>query len=369
MRILLLSAYHAASHALWAEGLMRALPEHNWTLLSLPPRNFSWRVRGNSLSWALLEKQRLCRAYDLIVATSMTDLSALKGLRPELASVPAVLYFHENQFAYPASAEQLDSLEPKILSIYSALAADRLLFNSDFNRRTFIAGAEALLKKMPDFCPLPAINERLANNAVLPVGLSMPGQVKSRGGSQRLHVLWNHRWEYDKGPERLLALLQTSDQLGLEVDFSIVGQQFRQQPEAFAEIARCLRSSASLGCVNWGYLGNAKAYNDLLGEADLVLSTAIHDFQGLAVLEAVAAGCRPLLPRRLCYQEWFGEAYFYDSYNDDIAAEAASAARCLGELAAAKGGGLSAPDVSQFAWSALAPRYTREFAAVAAGRR
>jgi len=95
MRILLLSAYDAHSHRRWRQGLVAAFPEWRWTVLTLPPRFFSWRVRGNSLSWAFSERETLEQSYDVLVATSMTDLSALKGL------VPALVYCHENQFAYP----------------------------------------------------------------------------------------------------------------------------------------------------------------------------------------------------------------------------------------------------------------------------
>ncbi len=56
MKILLLSAYDAMSHGYWRKGLMNAFPENDWTVLTLPPRYISWRLRGNSLSWAWGER-------------------------------------------------------------------------------------------------------------------------------------------------------------------------------------------------------------------------------------------------------------------------------------------------------------------------
>ena len=149
MKILLLSAYDAMSHRYWRKGLVAAFPEHQWTILSLPPRYFSWRMRGNSLSWAFGEREVLEQDYDLLVCTSMTDLSALKGMVPRLARVPTLCYFHENQFAYPQSTDQKQSVEPLILNIYTALAADQVLFNTTYNRDTFLQGVEKLLKKTP----------------------------------------------------------------------------------------------------------------------------------------------------------------------------------------------------------------------------
>ena len=127
MRILLLSAYDAHSHRRWRQGLVDAFPDWQWTVLTLPPRNFLWRIRGNSLSWAFAERETLLQPYDLLVATSMTDLAALKGMVPALAKVPAMVYCHENQFAYPDQRE-LQSMEPEFVSLYAVLAAERVLF-------------------------------------------------------------------------------------------------------------------------------------------------------------------------------------------------------------------------------------------------
>ena len=65
-RILLLSAYEAHSHRQWRSTLCDMFPEHYWTCLSLPPRHFAWRVRGNSLSWAFNHRQTLTDNYDLL---------------------------------------------------------------------------------------------------------------------------------------------------------------------------------------------------------------------------------------------------------------------------------------------------------------
>ena len=98
-RILLLSAYHAASHDYWLQGLLNALPEYRWTVLTLPARHFNWRIRGNPLSWVAQESETLTRDYDLLLATSTVDVATLKGLVPSLAACPTAVYFHENQFA------------------------------------------------------------------------------------------------------------------------------------------------------------------------------------------------------------------------------------------------------------------------------
>ena len=92
MRVLLLSAYAAQSHRYWRQGLTRMFPDWQWTVLELPPRHFSWRVRGNPLHWSLAERERLTEPQDLLIATSMVDLATLRGLVPALSRIPSLLY-------------------------------------------------------------------------------------------------------------------------------------------------------------------------------------------------------------------------------------------------------------------------------------
>ena len=354
MRILLLSAYDAASHRQWREGLVAALPEHDWTVLTLPPRHFQWRIRGNPLTWSQEAAALLARPHDRLLATSMTDLATLRGLVPALAAMPAVLYFHENQFAYPQGAGER-RLEPMMVSLYGALAADSLVFNSTYNRDTFLSGVRDLLRRMPDGVP-GDVATRLAGKAeCLPVPLddALFGQPAAAGG--RFTLVWNHRWEYDKGPALLCQAMERLASRGVDFVLHVAGQRFRQVPPAF----EWLRERLGDHIGQWGPVTDRQDYLALLRRSHVVLSTALHDFQGLAVLEAVACGCRPLVPDRLAYPEWFAAPWRYPSRPDSPDAEIDGLVERLVQLAVAHAEGRlpPPPDVSALAWRALAPRY------------
>lgn len=360
MKVLLLSPYDAPSHAYWRRGLCHHLEDWDWTCLTLPARFFSWRIRGNSLTWSQEQRALLEEPYDLLIATSMTDLATLRGLVPRLAHVPTVLYFHENQFAYPASSRQHPGVEPQMVSLYAALAADCLLFNSRYNMTTFMAGVEQLLHKLPDAVPAGVVAQLQAKASVLPVPIEPPSYPSLPRNSDSVEVVWNHRWEYDKGPELLLAAIACLP-AHLPLCFHVVGQSFRRQPDEFAYIHALLKERHWLG--RWGYLA-AEEYRALLRQAHVVLSTAHHDFQGLAVLEAVAEGCLPLVPNRLAYTEWFAPRWLYSSGADE------TAVLCERLQAVCQTGcdQIAPPDISALYWSTLEFSYRGILTDVATGR-
>ena len=327
MRILLLSAYDAASHRYWRSGLLNYFTEYQWVELTLPPRYFNWRIRGNSLIWAFSQSDILHDNYDLIISTSMVDLSSLRGMIPKIAKIPTILYFHENQFIYPQSVAAEARLEPKIVSIYSAICANVILFNSEHNRSSFLAGAEALLRKMPDYVP-PGVVESLTAKSEL-LAVPIVSSSCSFDKKPEFSVVWNHRWEYDKGPDRLKALIEKmpTDFKGL---FHIVGQQFRQVPPCFSEIKSILFERGWLG--HWGYIEKCNHYHELLAASHVVCSTSLHDFQGISILEAMQLGALPLVPDRLAYPEFINERYRYLSDLDNLDKEAESAVYKLCEL-------------------------------------
>jgi glycosyltransferase involved in cell wall biosynthesis len=313
------------SHRMWRGRLLEMFPGHTWTQLVLPPRHFNWRIRGNSLQWALNEKDLLNQGYDLLIATSMVDLASLRGLIPRIAQLPTLLYFHENQFVYPLGSKQRsNNVEPQLVPLYSALCADAIVFNSNYNRSTFLQGTRELLKKLPDQLP-PELLERIEKSEVLPVPLEeflfepVTSAMLVRP-KQILDVVWNHRWEYDKGPKLLLCLAQAILTQRLPIRLHVVGQQFRSSPVEFEKIATLLEQHAAdleIDQGSFGFVEKRERYIYLLTRCEVVLSTALHDFQGLAIQEACTLGCTPLVPDALVYPEYIDSKFLY-TFNKGI---------------------------------------------------
>ncbi|MDD9890420.1 MAG: DUF3524 domain-containing protein [Gammaproteobacteria bacterium] len=360
MRGLLLSAYDARSHTLWRQRLTRMLPDIHWQQLILSPRNFNWRIRSNSLHWAINNREELTAEYDFLLATSMVDLSSLRGFVPQLTQIPNIVYFHENQFAYPLSERGRDNVEPLLVPIYSALCADKIVFNSEFNRCTFIEGTRSLFDKLPDAVP-DQLLEKLEVSSVIPVPVNIPlYQATTRDAKKHLDVVWNHRWEYDKGPNLLLAVVRIITEHALPFRVHVVGQSFREIPAAFREIEKLLKNhQLELGMepAVFGYLEQEHDYYQLLSSCDVVLSTALHDFQGLAMQEACLAGCTPLAPNALVYPEYLPQEFLFDAEKDDAAVAGNVVDRLTHWLALSQQARLPKVDLRRFTFTGLQQEY------------
>jgi glycosyltransferase involved in cell wall biosynthesis len=185
-------------------------------------------------------------------------------------------------------------------------------------------------------------------------GYSTPSEATQRP----LRLLWIGRFEYDKGAEGLLHTLRGLRERGTRFELALIGQQFRDSPQAFDTIG----DEFSSELVQFGFVEGYENYQQWLTAADMVLSTAIHEFQGLAILEAVALGCVPVVPDRLAYAELYPDLFRYHSSPQEPAREIQAAVSLVEELAALMlVGELMPPDVSAYAVEALQPRYERLF--------
>lgn len=348
MNWLLLEAYHGGSHRHLIDGLVaRVVP--GATVWTLPARKWKWRMRGAALDFVARFGDD---APDAIFASSMTNVGDLRALLPAgRRDVPIVVYFHENQLTYPV--QEVDPRDHHFAwtNVVTALAADRVLWNSAYNRDSFLDALSDLLRKMPDARPTWTLDTIAARAEVLPVPIDDAAIAADAAGIERsgpCHIVWNHRWEHDKGPERLLEAVRALVARDVDFRLSVVGQRFAATDAAMDAI----RAAAGPRIDTWGFVEDRAAYHRLLARADVALSTARHEFQGLAVLEAAAAGAVPLVPDALAYPEIWPEAW---RYADDRALVTALVDRIerLPTWRAVD----PRPRAQAYGWTALQPRW------------
>ena len=314
-RILLLEPWHGGSHA----GLVRFLIDRvdaDWNVATMPARHWKWRMRGSALWFAHRDVLRDVARPDLLVATSYVPLAELYGLIPQLAGVPSLLYFHENQWEYPVDPATNDAQAVArdfhfgMTQIVSAAAATAVAFNSEFNRRSFLEHSARHMAKMPDCVPEELLATIEGRSIVLPPPIADDvAGLPTRTGPipERPLVVWNHRWEHDKAPDELFTGLDLAWARGARFRLSVCGSRSRRIPEAFARAEAAWRPR----CEWWGPLDRGD-YVATLARADVVLSTARQEFFGLSVAEGAYAGAVPLVPDRLAYRDLWPSAWRYN---------------------------------------------------------
>lgn len=287
--------------------------ERNVVRCTLPAKKWEWRLRAASL-WIA---QQLPSAPDgtTLFVSSMTNLAELVGLRPDLARCHKVLYFHENQLSYPTrSGPDGDTLTEGTTDfgiiwaqIISAVAADVCVFNSLWNLRSFIALIERHLNVIPDRGQRPGgVRELLARKCVVayfpvPAVSLTPLPLADALPSSPLIVLWNHRWEYDKAPEVFFGALKHLAERKASFRVVVLGERFGEAPPVFEASRAWLDAGGHV--LHWGFAPDAAEYRRLVAACDVAVSTAVHEFFGVSLVEAALLGCLPLAPARLSYPE------------------------------------------------------------------
>ena len=304
--------YFGGSHRQFLEGYARH-STHRLTMQTLPGRHWKWRMHGGALALAGQARESAAsgRSPQVLLASSMLDLPTYLSLAP-VGRPATMLYFHENQLTYPLPAGVERDLGYGMRQVASALAADAVYFNTRFHRDEFLAAAAELWAQVPDQAP-EWVPERLAaRSAVLHVGCDLrrfdefhdAGAAAAHAGrwgdpAAGPLIVWNQRWEYDKAPGALFAGLAALADAGVPFRVAVAGPNRGLPTAEFVEGRRRLGDRV----VQWGRLERFADYAALLWAADLVVSTALHEFFGVAVVEALYCGCRPVLPRRLSYPE------------------------------------------------------------------
>lgn len=151
-RILVIEPYYGGSHKAFLTGLTQSVSA-NFTLLTLPARKWKMRMQL-SAPWFAQEVSRQLvteRWYDVVLCSTFVDvavlrtlLQTLKGWNPD---AKYCTYFHENQFAYPQQYADETIKQFQYINFTTALASDKLAFNSSYNKDTFFRACGNYRKK------------------------------------------------------------------------------------------------------------------------------------------------------------------------------------------------------------------------------
>ena len=313
LKILVLEPYYGGSHKTFLDALQAHVPL-DFILLTLPARNWKWRMRFAAPYFAgKIAALRGETKFDAVFCSSFVDVATLRSLLPATVSrLPFYTYFHENQFVYPVRKEDERDFHFGLTNLTTVLASDKVAFNSRYNMQTFSNGVERILKICPDMM-LEGVIEKIRNkSSVYYPGIDFSHIDSASKAQEKKHtvpvIVWNHRWEHDKDPKSFFKTLLGLDRENIDFQLIILGQSFRAKPAIFAEALEKLHHRI----IHCGFVESRDEYARLLHSGDIVLSTARHEFYGMAVIEAVRAGCYPLLPARLSYPELFPAEFLYE---------------------------------------------------------
>ncbi len=317
-RIALIEPFFTSSHQQWAEQLTQQFPGQV-DLFTLPGRHWKWRMHGGAVTLAE-QFNKSNTEYDLILASDMLDLCTFLALtREKLKDAKVYLYMHENQLTYPWSPSDQDVQLKRdnhyaFINYTSTLAADKVFFNSNYHRTSFLSALADFLKQFPDHQNHQSIQQIEAKSKVLYLGLDLKkfDQFKHTQKEVQPLILWNHRWEYDKNPAGFLELLRSLKLKNFEFKLAVLGESYAQYPSAFDE----MKAEFSEDIVHWGYVESFEEYTRWLWRADILPVTSNQDFFGISVVEAAYCNTKVIAPDRLAYPEYVDECNLYSDQQE-----------------------------------------------------
>ena len=296
MQVLFLEPFDGGSHREFVTGL-RQHSRYAIDVWSLPARLWKWRLRAAGLT--LAQRVEHPERYDLVVATGLLDLAQVRAVWGA-RTPPVVLYLHESQVSYPVPPGGSAGAELLWRDVTNVAVADHVVFNSEFHRVAFRTRLPDVIEQLPDEEARPEVTvaELDRRSSVLYPGCRFDDTARSDAPDGPPVVVWNHRWEFDKDPRTFVDVLAEVARRGVPFGVSLLGERLIPEPDAL------VRARAALGdhIVFDGFPPRPEYLRQLSG-GSVVVSTAVQENFGIAVMEAVHAGCMPLLPRRLVYPE------------------------------------------------------------------
>jgi len=314
-RVLLLEPYYGGSHKLFLQGLQKYV-DAEYTILTLPARKWKMRMQFSAIWFVQQLAEMLPQKifFDVVLCSTFVDVALLRALLFSLKGwnhqATIKTYFHENQFAYPNQQSDLSMRQFRSINFTTALASDGCAFNSNYNLDTFLSGVQGVTKVAADMQLISSVENIRQKSVVLYPGMdysAIDENMVAASSNDPPIIVWNHRWEHDKGPDIFFDALYALQEKKAAFQLIVLGKSYPHIPEYFHDAQNRLKKRI----VHFAYAESRQQYAELLLQADIIVSTAKHEFFGIAILEGVRAGCYPLLPAKLSYPELFDKEFLY----------------------------------------------------------
>lgn len=159
------------------------------------------------------------------------------------------------------------------------MAADVVIFNSQYNKESFLENIKNIVRVFPDNKPKDLRSKIEPKALVLHFPLDLPKNSCSKCELPVLHIVWSHRWEFDKDPETFLNILLRLKSDNITFKVSILGETFADVPEIFTEAKEQLNDEI----INFGYMSDKDEYYGVLKSSHVAVSTAKHEFYGVSM--------------------------------------------------------------------------------------
>jgi glycosyltransferase involved in cell wall biosynthesis len=316
-RVAFVEPYYGGSHRTLIDALL-PLCSPKSQLFSMRAKKWHWRMRSSALT--LSQQIPDASNFDSLFVSSMVNLSDLLALRKDLAGLPSiVLYFHENQLEYPKQSNEEETRDHYFghANITSALVAHSVLFNSNFNRDSFLRRIPAFLNALPmeASCrpnPILICQSIYSKSAVVFMPVTIPPELPLSFRETTNHTFrigFPHRWEHDKDPAFFLRVLVRLQEKKIRFSLCVFGGEEFDNNSIVQDVIQALGTSTCLE--HCGRVESRSDYLLKLQTCDVVVSTALHEFFGVSMVEASLLGCFVLCPDRLAYPELFRPEALY----------------------------------------------------------
>ncbi|XP_074926348.1 tRNA-queuosine alpha-mannosyltransferase isoform X5 [Chelonoidis abingdonii] len=329
MSILLIEAFYGGSHKQLADLLQEEIEE--CVLYTLPAKKWHWRARTAALYF--MQTVPANANYRILFASSVLNLTELIALRPDLGKLKKVLYFHENQLAYPVQKYQERDFQYGYNQILSCLVADIVVFNSAFNMESFLTSIGKFLKLIPDHRPkdLEKIIRPKCQVLHFPVRFPDVSRFMPEHKLAHLEKITGVRGNGDtylfrclpfqqkyRATESLMKNSSSSPESGLcEAQSGLCTTQQERLQYPLTSLEKLNKSEASES-TNQEVSCQEDKQHVTFNPCNLLSGTdyqqrPLHIVWPHRWIEAVYCGCYPLCPNALVYPEIFPAEYLYST--------------------------------------------------------